>query len=198
MLLIAALPVERTSVSDAESDVFYAINGMPDALYWPLFTVMQLGMFIAIPVLSLIALATRRVRLALDLALSGTAAWLLAKVVKEIVQRGRPRALLEDVILRDTAAIGHGFVSGHTAVAVAMATVAGAYFGHKMRYLFWTLATIVGFSRIYFGAHLPLDVLGGAAMGWAVGSLIHLVLGSPTEEQEHPHEVATPAEEPAT
>ena len=30
------------------------------------------------------------------------------------------------------------------------------------------------------GAHLPLDVLGGAALGWGVGALTHLLLGAPT------------------
>jgi hypothetical protein len=29
------------------------------------------------------------------------------------------------------------------------------------------------------GAHLPFDVVGGAALGWAAGSLIHLLLGAP-------------------
>jgi undecaprenyl-diphosphatase len=32
---------------------------------------------------------------------------------------------------------------------------------------------------MYVGAHLPLDVLGGAALGWAAGALTHLVLGAP-------------------
>jgi glycosyltransferase 2 family protein len=34
-------------------------------------------------------------------------------------------------------------------------------------------------SRMYVGAHLPFDVLGGAALGWAAGSLVHLVIGAP-------------------
>jgi undecaprenyl-diphosphatase len=32
---------------------------------------------------------------------------------------------------------------------------------------------------MYVGAHLPLDVVGGAALGWAAGSLVHLLLGAP-------------------
>jgi undecaprenyl-diphosphatase len=32
---------------------------------------------------------------------------------------------------------------------------------------------------MYVGAHLPYDVLGGAALGWAAGALVHLVLGAP-------------------
>jgi undecaprenyl-diphosphatase len=32
---------------------------------------------------------------------------------------------------------------------------------------------------VYVGAHLPSDVIGGFALGWMIGSLIHLVLGAP-------------------
>jgi len=32
---------------------------------------------------------------------------------------------------------------------------------------------------MYVGAHLPMDVIGGAALGWAVGALVHLLFGAP-------------------
>jgi undecaprenyl-diphosphatase len=35
-------------------------------------------------------------------------------------------------------------------------------------------------ARIYVGSHLPFDVLGGAALGWAAGALVLLVFGAPT------------------
>jgi undecaprenyl-diphosphatase len=33
----------------------------------------------------------------------------------------------------------------------------------------FALATVVGLSRIYFGAHLPLNVIGGAGLGLVCG-----------------------------
>jgi glycosyltransferase 2 family protein len=42
---------------------------------------------------------------------------------------------------------------------------------------------MVAFARIYVGAHLPLDVLGGAAMGWAIGSLVHFLFGAPPRRE---------------
>ena len=35
-------------------------------------------------------------------------------------------------------------------------------------------AGVVGLSRMYVGAHLPLDVAGGAALGLAVGGLVEM------------------------
>ena len=35
------------------------------------------------------------------------------------------------------------------------------------------------YVRVYVGAHLPLDVIGGAAIGFAVGAAMHLILGAP-------------------
>jgi undecaprenyl-diphosphatase len=140
---------------------------------------MQAGNVIAAFVAAGVALLFRRVRLAVDLVLAGGGAWLLAKLVKQIVDRGRPPQLLQHVIIRGAPVAGHGYVSGHAATAVALATVAFPYLGKRMRVLVVAVAVIVAFARIYVGAHLPLDVVGGAAMGWAIGSLVHLLLGAP-------------------
>ena len=64
-------------------------------------------------------------------------------------------------------------------MAVALATVSSPYLGRRGRRVAWALAAAVCVARMYVGAHLPFDVLGGAALGWAAGGLVHLVLGAP-------------------
>src|SRR5664280_3481566 len=141
--------------------------------------IMQLGNVLAAPALALAALARRRVRLAVDLAAAGLAAWLIAKVVKGIAQRPRPGAVLPNVIFRGAPDAGYGFVSGHAAVSVALATAASPYLGRRWRRLVWGLAVVVCLSRAYVGAHFPLDVVRGAAVGWAIGAALHLAVGAP-------------------
>jgi len=109
--------------------------------------IMQLGNVLAAPALALAALARRRVRLAVDLAAAGLAAWLIAKVVKGIAQRPRPGAVLLNVIFRGAPDAGYGFVSGHAAVSVALATAASPYLGRRWRRLVWGLAVVVCLSR---------------------------------------------------
>jgi glycosyltransferase 2 family protein len=179
ILVGSAALVQRDRVGVFETNLFRLINDLPAALDPPLWAVMQLGNLIAVPLVAAAAALTRRFRLALNLAVAGGLAWLLARLVKQLVERGRPPSLLDQVHVRGPAATGLGYVSGHAAVAVAMAAVASPYLGRRLRRLAWTLAAAVCVARVYVGAHLPLDVVGGAALGWAIGALVHLLLGAP-------------------
>ena len=135
MLVLAALPVDPHRVSAAEAAVFRALNGvdvLPFALVWP---VMQLGNLMVVPAAALLAAALRRWWLAAGLLVGGAATYLLAKVVKGIVVRGRPDDLLADVVIRGAEAHGRGFVSGHAAVATALVAVAWPRLGPRGRVL---------------------------------------------------------------
>ncbi|NKZ08038.1 lysylphosphatidylglycerol synthase domain-containing protein [Actinomadura latina] len=162
-----------------EIDVFRLINDLPGWLIRPVDVVMQAGALGAAGATAAAALAVRRVRLAVDLALAGSLAWLLAKLVKDVADRGRPGALLSEVVLRGAHEGGLGFVSGHAAVAAALATVAAAHVRRPVRWALWAVAVAVPLSRVYVGAHFPLDVVAGAALGWAVGGAVHLARGTP-------------------
>jgi glycosyltransferase 2 family protein len=179
VLFLSAVPLQLASVSDLESDAFYVVNGAPAWLYAPIWPVMQLGNIFAVAIVAGIAVVTRRVRMALDVAVAGALAWLLANQVKAAVGRGRPEDLLDDVTLRGAPASGLGFVSGHAAVAAAVAAALTPYLSFPWKVTMWTIVAIVAFARIYVGAHFPLDVIGGAAMGWAIGSLVHFTFGEP-------------------
>ncbi|HEX2064008.1 MAG TPA: phosphatase PAP2 family protein [Acidimicrobiales bacterium] len=179
ILVLSALPVDRARVSDVEVDAFRAVNDGPDVPFALVWLPMQAGNVLAPAVAASAALAVRRPRLAAALVACGLAAWVLGKVVKQFVERGRPDALVEDVVLRGAAAQGLGFVSGHVAVIVAVAVVTWPYLGRGGRTAVSLLAALVALLRVYVGAHLPLDVVGGAGLGLAAGSAVALVAGRP-------------------
>jgi membrane-associated phospholipid phosphatase len=179
LLLVAALPVDPDHVPDAEAAVFRVVNGttvLPFVLVWP---VMQLGNVLVVPASVLVAAAFRRWRLAAELLIAGTVTYLGAKVVKGIWPRGRPDGLLADVVIRGAEAHGRGFVSGHAATLTALAAVAWPWLGRRGRIAVAVLVIVVCLARVYVGAHLPLDVVGGIGLGLAVGGAVRLLTGRP-------------------
>ena len=181
VLALTTAAIHKDFIGDREAALFRVVNELAlPGWTWPgVWLVMQLGVIGAVPLVAVLALATRRLRLALDAVLAAGSIYLIAKLVKEFVQRGRPQTLLDDVHILGEPARGLGYVSGHSAVAVALATVASPYLGRQARRVAWILAGLVCLARMYVGAHLPYDVIGGAALGWAAGSLVLFVLGAP-------------------
>jgi undecaprenyl-diphosphatase len=99
--------------------------------------------------------------------------------VKIAVERPRPAGLLDHVQLRESFAAGSlGFPSGHAAVAAALAFTCAVYLGGWWFRASLTLAVAVVVGRLYVGAHLPLDVVGGAALGVISASAVVLALRS--------------------
>ena len=178
VLVAAAVPVDAQRVGDLERATFRAINGgaqLPFAVVWP---VMQVGMIGAVPVSAIAALVLHRHRLAVAFVVAGALAYGGGKVVKRIVERGRPDRLLDDVTIQGAASHGLGFVSGHAAVAFALATVVSAELDRRARkVLVVVVATLVALARVHVGAHLPLDVVGGAGLGVAAGGIARISLG---------------------
>jgi membrane-associated phospholipid phosphatase len=144
------------------------LNRLPDEWHSPVWTVMQAGSLGAPFAAAAIAAAARRPELALRLARSGVTAYLLAKGVKRLMRRGRPAGLVTDLRIRGKPAAGDGFVSGHAAVSMALAYETYREFGAAAWPLPAVVAPVIGAARVYVGAHLPLDVLGGAALGYGV------------------------------
>jgi glycosyltransferase 2 family protein len=173
---LSLVVARRGTVSHLERRVFRLINRLPDEVFPVVWPVMQAGALGAIPTTAVVAAITGRHRLAVRIALSGTTSYVVAKGIKRIVRRGRPDSLLERVIVRGKTQTGLGYLSGHAAVSAALASAAHAALPPKWGRAPVVAAGVVAFSRVYVGAHLPLDVLGGAAFGWTVDSAIGRVL----------------------
>ena len=138
---------------------------------------MQLGTLGAAPASAGAAWLAGDRELAGRLLAGGTATWALSKLVKRMVRRPRPASLLPGTRRRGPDAAGLGYLSGHAGVAVALGAAALPRLGPAARVL--TLAAIpaVGLSRVYVGAHLPLDIAGGAALGLAIDGALALAQG---------------------
>jgi undecaprenyl-diphosphatase len=176
VLLGLCFVVDADNVAEWELDLTRSINDLPGWLTPVLWPVMQLGTVWAPIVMGAIAAYVWGIRRGVAVFASGTLAWFLAKVVKDVIERGRPLHFIADIHVREGEGTGLGFVSGHTAVAFAIATALFPVLSRWGRVVAYAVAAVVGFSRIVYGVHFPLDVLGGACLGIVCGCAVDLVL----------------------
>ena len=174
-ILVATTVAAKRGVPSWEHRTYSAINDLPDALapfVWP---PMQFGSLISPFALGAFAYRrNRRPEPAASIVAAGFTAWITAKGMKKLVGRGRPHDFDSETNLRLWTEIDGslGFVSGHAAVAMASAGIIHRYVSPGLGAAAYGLAAIVALSRIYAGAHLPIDVLGGAALGVLVSESV--------------------------
>jgi membrane-associated phospholipid phosphatase len=172
----AALP----ALQPLDEAAFLAINHLGDGPEWVyqaldphtrnyvlLFTLAVLGT----------AIVTRRPRYALGagvaVVLAGYLAGVALEFVKVFVDRPRPEEVLAgEAWISHDRAWSHiaSYPSGHLIVTTALATVA-ALTVPKLRSPLVVYVAAVGLTRVLFGAHFPLDVVVGAALGYELALL---------------------------
>jgi glycosyltransferase 2 family protein len=185
VMLATAIAARRHRVSRCEAAAFRVVNGLPDALYPSAWIVMQLGTLGAAPAAAAVAWLAGDRKLAGRLLAGGTGTWAASKLVKRMVRRPRPAILLPGTRRRGPDATGLGYLSGHAGVAVALGAAALPHLGSAGRAFTLAAVPTVGLTRVYVGAHLPLDTAGGAALGLAIDAALALAQESrwPTTRQ---------------
>jgi membrane-associated phospholipid phosphatase len=181
LVIVCGLLVANQLVVGTEVALFHRINHWPGWLYPPMWVVQLSGVIGALPLLAAAAALLRRFRLAAALAAAALLKIWLESVIKMFVQRDRPAETVPDVILRgNSAAHGLSFPSGHAMVIFAITVLVSPYLKGWWKVLPWALAAAVCLSRLYLGAHFPLDVIAGAGLGMLIGGVLNLVFGVPS------------------
>jgi membrane-associated phospholipid phosphatase len=181
VVVVCGVLVANRLVAGPDVALFRRINHWPGGLYPPMWAVQLSGVIGALPLVAAAAALLRRLRLAAALAVAALLKVSLEAVAKTFVQRGRPAETVSGVILRGkSAAHGLSFPSGHAMVIFAIAALVAPYLQSWWKVLPWALAAAVCLSRVYLGAHFPLDIAAGAGLGVFIGGVLNLVFGVPS------------------
>jgi undecaprenyl-diphosphatase len=173
---ICAVIAAGGRVGPAERAVFHAVNGLPGWLYQPMLVAQYLGVLVIPLVIAAAALLWRRWRLAAALVLVVPCKLVLERVAKLLVHRQRPGTTVPDAILRGVPHVGLSFTSGHAIITFAIAGLLVLVLPRRWGVVALVLAACNAVARVYLGAHNPLDVVGGAAIGLAIAAVLDMLL----------------------
>ena len=192
---VCAVVAADGRVGPVERAAFHAVNGLPDWLYQPMLLFQYLGVLAMPLVVALGALVFRRWRLAAALVLVVPLKLATERLVKLLVQRERPGTTVGDAVLRGVHPAGLSFVSGHAIITFAIAGLLALVLPRRWAVVAFVLATLNAVARVYLGAHNPLDVVGGAAVGLAIAATLDLVLDVARDRGGSRPERTTPTRE---
>lgn len=149
------------------------LNALPELIVDALALVMQVGsrpmILVVAGVVVVVAPGDWR-RAGLAVVMAGLLSWAVSDVAKDVVDRPRPAAYTKEISVDDDA-VGSGWPSTHTSIA-AGTLVAAALVCRRRPTAALVVALVVGVARMAVGVHLPLDVLGGLALGVAAAVMV--------------------------
>jgi len=162
---------------DTRVFTLFNMRGYPlwmDRLMW---LATQLGNMLAAFMVAFLLFILNYRRLGVEIIFGTITLWLLVETIKALADRDRPFLTLDKTRVIGWHEKGDSFPSGHTTQIFFLTTLFIYRFqlGMGESIALYAVAALVGFTRIYVGAHYPRDVIAGVVLGSIWGILAMLV-----------------------
>jgi membrane-associated phospholipid phosphatase len=162
---------------DARVFMLFNMRGYPKWLDRFMWLATQLGNMLAAFIAAFLFFLLNYRRLAIVIIFGTLTLWLLVETIKALADRDRPFLTLEKARVIGWREKGDSFPSGHTSQIFFLMTlfILSFQLGMTESIALYAVATLVGFTRIYVGAHYPRDVIAGIVLGSVWGILATLL-----------------------
>jgi undecaprenyl-diphosphatase len=185
-ILVGTLAAAGPVLSASEIDAFRLCNDLPRVVTPVALALLGIGSPFGLAVAVVVTGLARRFRLLAELViiegLSFGAVLGLRKLadrpdsVSAVPGLGELRPLVVPAWMR----YGHGFPSLAVTVVAVVAATTAPHVRRPIARGLWAGVCAIGLARIYGGLDLPLDVVAGLSLGWALGAAGHAIFGAPT------------------
>ena len=102
------------------------------------------------------------------------ARFVFVEIIRFFYNNPRPFLVLQNVHQLISKDMEPSFPSGHASFYFALAT--GVYFYNKKAgYIYFVLAGLMGFARIFVGVHWPADIVAGAILGLLTAVVVRFI-----------------------
>jgi membrane-associated phospholipid phosphatase len=158
---------------DARVFTLFNMRGYPIWLDRFMWFATQLGNMLTAFILAFLLFIFDYRRLSIAVVFGTLTLWLLVETIKALADRERPFLVLESTRVVGLREKGDSFPSGHTTQIFFLTTLFIHQFqlGMGASIALYAVAALVGFTRIYVGAHYPRDVIAGLVLGSVWGLL---------------------------
>jgi len=162
---------------DTQVFMLFNMRGYPKWLDRFMWLVTQLGNMLAAFIAASLLYVLSYHRLAIVIIFGTLTLWLMVEIIKALSNRDRPFLTLDKTRVIGWQEKGDSFPSGHTTQIFFLMTLLIHHFqlGIMGTTLLYAVAALVGFTRIYVGAHYPRDVVAGLVLGSVWGILAALL-----------------------
>lgn len=176
LLLGSTAHLAKQGISHFEQTVFTSINNIESHELMTVIAKMCSDLVWVAVLLVLVGLAIPKTRkLAWQLTVLAGGTFVFAYIVEKVVERMRPGELLPLDTVQRVVQDGAGYPSTHMAIATVLFLGLWPRLSVVMRVAGVLFLLLVGWSRMFLGVHLPLDIIGGFACALFVYSVFRLI-----------------------
>lgn len=184
LIVVGAIIAEvaQATVAGLEDDLLDAFGRLPDTFESVALGVAQIATSLVPLVALVVLLVRRRWKVALLLFVAGFAANLAMSLFDVVVVDRGLQDVLDRMQASDSVADAT-YPSSHVlAMVTAQVTVAAVYISRRWRQVLWAGVGVLALLRLMAVAYPAFDLVLSLGAGFAVGSLVLLVFGTPTLE----------------